>query len=215
MKKFLVFLFFAMFLVSMAGTARAAPLITNGTFQTGNLAPWVTTGSVQNASASVFFELQGMDDRFALLGENLNNGTSSLSQTFTAPAANTFNVGFNWAFDFADIDVLNSDSFVSLLDDSGTHFSITMQDIGTGFINVGTSHALFQDSFDVTGFLGGPVTIAFNLNESPGSTFSKAGIDNVSVVAGNPPVVPIPSTLLLFGSGLVGLIGWKRRTMKV
>ena len=214
MRTFLVCLFSAMLVISMTGAAGAA--LINGDFQTGDLSGWTVGGDaadVRIGGPTFFSEAQGMNGSFALFGLEASAGTSSLSQTFGAPFSNLINVSFNWAFDFVDLSLLTSDSFVSVINDEGTVFDITMQNIGTGFFNAGITNGLFQDTFDITGFVGDDVTIAFSLNESSGLTFSLAGIDNVSVAPAFAPV-PIPATLLLLGSGLICVVGLSKRKMK-
>ncbi|UCF90177.1 MAG: hypothetical protein JSW39_17995 [Desulfobacterales bacterium] len=186
----------------------AAPLITNGDFQNPiDLYGWDTSGDVRVGEASLISELQGMDDRFALLGLQQSAGASLLSQTFDAPRTNMLTVGFNWAFDFLDLSLFKQDTFASVLTSWG-NFDITMLDLTSGFISLGLRHDFFQQTFDVTGFGGGPVTIAFSLLEQPGLTFSLAGVDNVSVAAAP---IPIPPSLMLLGSGLLGLVLLRRR----
>ena len=42
-------------------------------------------------------------------------------------------------------------------------------------------------------------------------TTAPIGIDNLQVGGPPPPAVPEPASLLLFGSGLIGLAAWRRR----
>ncbi|UCF93423.1 MAG: hypothetical protein JSW39_04460 [Desulfobacterales bacterium] len=208
MKKFLFLFICALFVAGTAGIAGAAPILTNGDFQNPiDLYGWTTLGDVRVGEASFLSELQGMDDRFALLGLEQSVGPSILYQTFYAPRTNMLTVGFNWAFDFLDLSLFKQDTFASVLTSWG-NFDITMLDLATGLISLGLTNNFFHQSFDVTGFGGGLVTIAFSLLEQPGLTFSVAGVDNVSVTAAP---VPIPSTILLLASGVVGIVGIRRK----
>jgi hypothetical protein len=72
------------------------------------------------------------------------------------------------------------------------------------------------DQFTTTFTATGSTSTLDFLNGDPGSDNSN-GLDNVSVnLSGTtppPPSVPEPSTLLLLGSGSVGLLGWARRKL--
>jgi hypothetical protein len=67
----------------------------------------------------------------------------------------------------------------------------------------------FTTTFTAT---GSTATLDF-INGDPGADNSN-GLDNVSVnLSGTTPTVPEPSTLLLLGSGSLGLLGWARRKL--
>ena len=195
----------------MAGAAGAA-LITNGGFQAlPDFDGWAAAGDVRVADAGGFATMQGMVDRFALLGEFGPNVTSTLSQQFFAPATNVLTVSFNWAFDSIDFNPVRQDTFASVLTSTGDAFDITMLNLTSGGLTLDSDS--FQQSFNIPGFTGGDVVISFNLFEDPGllSPISFAGVDNVSVVTA---AVPIPATLLLLGSGLICVVGLSMRKMK-
>ena len=202
----------------MAGAAGAA-LVQNGFFQDPiDLNGWSTVGDVRIGNPTTGdpgtpvspWEQQGMDDRFALLGFDFSNGTSTMAQEFWSPATDTFTVRFNWAFDYIDLNLFKEDRFLSVFTSAG-NFDITMLDLASGLIGTAATFDRFEQTFDVFGFGGGWITIAFGLDESPGifSPISWAAIDNVAVIPAAP--VPIPATLLLFGSGLLGLVGLRKR----
>ena len=202
----------------MAGGASAF-LIENGTFQDPiDFKGWITSGDVRIGDPTTGdpttpispWDQQGMDDRFALLGfDTFPNGTSTLAQTFISPSTDNLTVRFNWAFDIIDLDLFNEDRFLSVLTSAG-NFDITLLDLASGLINTGAYFDVFQQTFNVFGFQGGAVTIEFGLDEADGflGPVSWAAIDNVAVIPAAP--VPVPATLLLFGSGLLGLVGLKR-----
>ena len=212
MKKLLVLLGCSILVASMVGPAGAATLV-NDDFENGIGSEWTIVNDVQLATAGLSLNLLGMTDKFALLGFDQSADLSELSQTVFAPATTArLTVSFDWAFDFIDLSTGN-DAFVSVLTSDG---GITKSMVD---INTGSGSASAFGSFDQTFNLpeleasGGFVEIAFSLLENPDSlTNSFAGIDDVSVVAEAAVTpVPIPATLLLFGSGLIGMIGLKRR----
>ena len=86
---------------------------------------------------------------------------------------------------------------------------------GTGFWgpDAGLAYGYYTDTIDISSYTTDDARLIFRLTEEsdPGwftGTASFAGIDNVSV-AGTP--VPEPSTILLMGAGLLGLVGYNRK----
>jgi hypothetical protein len=194
--------------------------LTNGDFETGDFTGWDPTGNVQiidfndgtllGAIAAFVAEAQGMDDYFALFGAGSTSEEASLSQDFTLSNISEVTISFNWAFDYWDKSKQN-DSFVSLVTTQGTPvFDITLLDLQSSW-GIGITSGYFEQTYDLTpyGFTG--ADIGFTLTEADTRwTNSLAGVDNVSVT-GAP--VPEPSTILLMGTGLLGIIGFGRKRL--
>jgi hypothetical protein len=67
--------------------------------------------------------------------------------------------------------------------------------------------------FTVLDVPGDTKTIAYGINDA--DVIVGAFLDNSeghAFLATDPPAVPLPSTLLLLGSGLLGLAGWRRKS---
>jgi len=88
---------------------------------------------------------------------------------------------------------------------------------GTGFWtpDFGLAYGYYTDTIDISSYTTDDARLVFRLIEESDSgwftgTASVAGIDNVSVT-GAP--VPEPSTILLVGTGLIGIIGFGRKRL--
>jgi len=217
MKKFLMVLCAVVLVFGMFGSA-SANLISNGDFETGDLTGWTTSGVVDVVNPATpslpdwLASVQGMDDNFALIGWGTGSGESSLSQSFTVSGTTSINLAFDYAFDFFDINFLKDDTFLAITTYTGdVAGAVTMLDISSSLIGANYGH--YEQTFDLDPTWVLDAEMSFTLSEVGGSfweagTFSMAGIDNVNV---NTAPVPEPSTILLMGAGLFGLVGYNRK----
>jgi hypothetical protein len=215
---------FLLVLVFFISSAAWANLIKNGDFETGDFTGWMTSGDIEIYDTDDFLgfigEAQGMDNYFALLGKNTTDGKSQLRQDFDVTGFTSFEISFNWAFDYWDNSRYAQDSFLSLVRQDGAPAkTITMLDLqtqGNGFWSPdgGLAHGTFSEIIDLSDYTTSDARLIFRLIEESDSswwtgTASMAGIDNI-VVTGVAPV-PEPGTVFLLGSGLLGLVVYGRK----
>ncbi|TKB07291.1 PEP-CTERM sorting domain-containing protein [Desulforhopalus sp. IMCC35007] len=195
----------SIFLVSSA----SATLITNGDFSSG-LSGWQTSGDVTVGTAG-----PGMDGDFALISfSNDISPVSRLWQNFDVSGLNQIQITFDWFFEYTDNSRNSNDVFVSILKDldSSPVQNITLDRLRTNATPRSDKTNLFSGTFngliDVSEF-DSDARLQFRVTDNNGFLGSWAGIDNVSVSP-----VPEPTTILLFGAGLAGLIAVQRRKQK-
>lgn len=195
----------ALLSIFISGSA-SATLIANGDFSSG-LSDWTTRGDVTIGNGG-----PGMDGDFAYLGyTNDEYPNNRLWQDFDVSGLDKIQISFDWFFEYQD-NSSKRDVFVSILRDldNSPVQNITLDRLTTNMTprsgNVNLFSGYFAGTFDISDFEE-DARLRFRLSENLG-VLSRAGIDNVSVEVAP---VPEPSTVLLFGVGLAGLVAVRRK----
>jgi hypothetical protein len=180
--------------VASAPATFAQNLITNGSFETGDFTGWTTGGNFEDTQvvSGAFYEYTAAQDGtfYATMGPVGSDGT--ISQTLADVAGAQYTVSF-W---FASVGDNPSDFSVSW--DGTQLLSLT---------NPNTGSAWSQYTYNVTGT--GSDTLTFAFRDDP----AYMALDNVSVTENSGQSVPEPSSLLMLGTGVLGLGGVVRRKL--
>lgn len=209
-----------MCLLAFAPVSFGANLIKNGSFELGTSAPDATTNIVQiyQSSASnpspiadwtIFYGtvdwfydsyLPAYDGDRALDLEG--QGMGGISQSFDTVLGQTYEVSFFLSGNPNGAPL--ADTILAMVQLSSgsdiTSYEFTYNEWLNHTSKLNMNYKEFTFTFEAT---GDNTTLSFLSLENTGYG---AILDNVSVNA-----VPIPPALIIFGSGLVGLIGLKRR----
>src|SRR5579871_2887389 len=176
-----------------APAAFAQNLVTNGSFETGDFTGWNVNG-LEEVVTGPFYVYTGAQDGmwYSVFGNIGSDGTISQSFHDTAGAQYTFSFWLNAVGD--------SPSDFSAMWDGTTVYSATNPNTGGVWQN-----------FTFTEVGTGNDTITFAGRDDP----AWIALDNVSVTpAGGGTSVPEPSSILLMGSGVLGLAGVIRRKLR-
>jgi len=176
-----------------APTAFATNLLTNGSFETGDLTGWTESGDGVVLANGPFSYYSGAQDGSWYLGMGPVGGDATLSQTISDTA------GTHYTFSFWFASVGDSPSDFSAFWNSTQLLSLTNPNTGVNWT---------EFSYDVVGT--GSDTIQFSFRDDP----AWMALDNVFVGNGPPPTTPEPSSLLLLGSGLLTVGGVIRRKFR-
>jgi hypothetical protein len=186
MKRYAILLALA-FTLLLVQAASAAPLVTNGGFEKGNLSGWTYSGDPEWGGADLDAPHSGTYEGY--FGEVGAMGV--LSQTIATTPGASYNVSF-WIWYYE-----------------------TPGDISNQFQVKWNSDIIF-DQTDITGYwpvvytqyqftevaINTFTVLSFSLRNDPGWIY----MDDISVSQ-----IPIPGAVWLLGSGLVGLAGLRRK----
>ena len=210
MKKIILLLLFAFAaLLITGGSAAKASLVENGGFEAG-LASWNHSPNVEAKGSWANID-PIIGDRQAVMSP-FGFMPSSLSQDFEVETNHSLSISFDynlWAFSFLESKI-GDDLVVSLTGDDSAYFDeilrINFKDTISRLLTPtiqGWQHYEETFQFDTPMEL----SLLFELdNFKDLGQFSTAFIDNIEVSH-----VPVPTSLLLLGSGLCYLVGLRRK----
>lgn len=197
------------------GSFEADPFTANGNYQLGLIGNAVTGWSIPNGDGVYPWGLQNgafgastlFGNQWVVLGRYDTEAEFTIQQTISGLiAGNTYNLSFAIASELECCSVVEA-SFLSGSSTGAQQFTAPAS---------GSFWTQWQtESLDFLA-TSSSVTLQFQ-NIQPSTQGYDLGLDNV-VVDGAPAVVPEPTTLLLLGSSLGGLIGraaWRARRSRL
>ncbi len=197
-------------LLGGVGQATAAPMIVNGSFETGDLTGWSGTATTDGFGYNPFGTTygSGMDGTHWMWLSGYER-ERTLEQTVSGLTnGTTYAVNFIMASEFANSDSLNVSA------DGGTPVTFTAPPYNASGFNGGFWTVWVSKEFTFTAN-GTSATLqfsSFGLN----SGGYDVGLDNVSIREAA-SAVPEPATLTMLGFGIAGLAGygWRKRKQPV
>jgi hypothetical protein len=178
--------------------AHAGNLVTNGGFETGDFTGWTLTGDTTLTGVCSVNTCPGgfapQEGNFAAYFGPVGD-TATISQQLATTPGQQYTLSF-WLAN----PVGGTPNYFSVV--FGTA-QFTLQNFGVAF---GWQQFLLTDTASSSS-----TTLSFTFRNDPAYWF----LDNVVVNAGGQGTTPEPGTLVLFGSGLLGIAGVARRKFRL
>jgi hypothetical protein len=184
----------------------AGNLVANCGFETGDFTSWTLSGNDVPGEEGNLYGVEGTDPVDSIIPNSgsyqaffatLDSNATKLSQDITTTAGDLYTITFWVAQDTAS----SSDYGNELLASFG----------GTSLVD--DSDVVVEGYTEYT-YNVGPVSGSSNTLELTfGNGLGEFLLDDVSVVDNGPVVTPEPDSLLLFGTGLLALVGVARRRL--
>lgn len=207
LRKLLVIAAIAVVFLGVQAVSARADLVTNGTFQTdasGNFTGWTisdpnNTWAISGTPGTTY---PGSSASEITLATNFLGTTPNTPESISQTLATTVGQSYTVTFWLANDDYSATSYFKALW--NGTVENLTLVSSNGALPNSTLSNAFDYNEFSFTGIAtSASTTLAFNfLNDN--------AIYHLTDVSGQASV-PIPAAAWLLGSGLLGLIGFKRK----
>ncbi len=222
-----------------ATMTRADELIINGGFETGTFSGWTVVRQPGSNNIGNFYVRSGNTTQtgqptvgpasgtFHAVSSQGGPGAYSLLQTFVvSPGSSSVVLSFalftnNYA---GQISVnpagLNFNAFpnqharVDILSAGASPFDTGAGVLRNFFLGGNTTpgpNPYVNFSFDITNLVGSGGTFQLRFAEVDNQSFFHLGVDNVSINATSAAPIPEPTTMILLGTGLVGVVAKARR----
>jgi hypothetical protein len=182
----------ALTLFVCAPAAFGQNLLTNGSFETGDFTGWTVNGLEEVTSGNFYVYTGAQQGTFYAVFGNVGSD-GSISQSFSDQAGQSYTFSF-WLAAVGD----NPSDFSASWDGTTVY---SAQNPNTGGV---------YQLFTFTEVGTGNDTITFSGRDDP----AWIALDNVSVTPQGGTSVPEPSSILLMGSGVLGLSGVIRRKLR-
>jgi hypothetical protein len=203
-KKQFISLIAVLFLVVSSTGLASALTINNGSFETGDLSSWspvASTGSVAVVGTTTAQSGNEYDPTDGNYFAKLVADSALLQMSLNWAAGDV--ISFSWAFLAFDYAPFNDFSVFSILTDDADAFVLTLGSVAT----VGDYGDTGWKNYSYTFQNAGSGNILFGVNNTLDQGLSSVLlVDNVSTTA-----TPEPATLLLLGSGMLGMAYLKKR----